>query len=124
MANKIQLRRGQKANMPNLAPGEPAVALDTGQLFIGTDAGNKEIGAGGGYDFDAVPSGYEYSYSKNGNVYTETIKNTATQTVYATRTSTKVSNTQWTIRTICSDKSINKTEVWTKTNGIWKGEIS
>ena len=121
---KIQFKRGSKARLPNLAPGEPAVALDTGQLFIGTNNGNKEIGASSGFDFDDVPAGYEYSYSKSGSVYTETITNTATKAVYATRTTTKNSATQWTIKAICSDKGINKTEVWTKTNGTWKGVIS
>ena len=42
MANKIQIRRGNKANLPTLSAGEPAFCTDTKQLFIGTGSGNIE----------------------------------------------------------------------------------
>lgn len=42
MANKIQLRRGVKANLPTLSVGEPAFTTDTKQLFIGDGNSNIE----------------------------------------------------------------------------------
>lgn len=42
MANKIQIRRGIKANLPILSAGEPAFCTDTKQLFLGTGSGNIE----------------------------------------------------------------------------------
>lgn len=42
MANKIQLRRGVKANLPVLSAGEPAFTTDTKQLFIGDGTTNTE----------------------------------------------------------------------------------
>ena len=35
MANKIQIRRGLKTNLPNLDVGEPAICTDTKEVFIG-----------------------------------------------------------------------------------------
>lgn len=40
MANKIQFRRGLKANLPTLSPGEPAVCTDTNEVFVGGSNGN------------------------------------------------------------------------------------
>lgn len=37
MSDKIYLRRGNKADLPGLAAGEPGVAVDTKQVFAGTD---------------------------------------------------------------------------------------
>jgi hypothetical protein len=45
----IQFNRGDEANLPTLAEGEPAFTLDTEKLFIGGTAGNVEIGGGSGY---------------------------------------------------------------------------
>lgn len=42
MANKIQLRRGVKANLPTLSVGEPAFCTDTNQFFVGTGSSNVE----------------------------------------------------------------------------------
>ena len=41
MANKIQIKRGLQAAITNLvlAPGEMAVALDTGNVYIGITSG-------------------------------------------------------------------------------------
>ncbi len=35
MANKIQIRRGLKANLPSLDVGEPALCTDTKEVFVG-----------------------------------------------------------------------------------------
>lgn len=40
MADKILLRRGNRTDLPALQSGEPGVALDTRQVFIGSTAGN------------------------------------------------------------------------------------
>ncbi len=40
MSNQILFKRGNAANMPTLAPGEPAIALDTGKLYFGANSGN------------------------------------------------------------------------------------
>ena len=43
MAVKIQIRRGTKAGLPTLAPGEYGLAIDTGELFIGGESGNLQV---------------------------------------------------------------------------------
>ena len=43
MAVKIQIRRGKKAGLPALAPGEYGLATDTGELFIGGATGNIQV---------------------------------------------------------------------------------
>jgi hypothetical protein len=40
MANKIQIRRGLKANLPALDVGEPAFCTDTQEVFVGNAGGN------------------------------------------------------------------------------------
>lgn len=40
MAQKIQIRRGLKADLPSLSEGEFGFCLDTKELFIGTSTGN------------------------------------------------------------------------------------
>ncbi len=40
MANKIQFRRGLKANLPALSVAEPAFTTDTHDLYIGSSSGN------------------------------------------------------------------------------------
>ncbi len=44
MGQKIQLKRGNEANLPNLDNGEPALVHDKGDLYIGTPQGNQLIG--------------------------------------------------------------------------------
>lgn len=39
--NKIQIRRGNKASLPNLKEGEPGFCLDTDQLYIGGGKGKN-----------------------------------------------------------------------------------
>lgn len=43
MANKIQIRRGLRADLPTLSIGEFGLCTDTRQIFIGTATGNVEI---------------------------------------------------------------------------------
>ena len=43
MANKIQIRRGLKANLPALDVGEPALCTDTKEVFIGNTGGNVPL---------------------------------------------------------------------------------
>lgn len=43
MAVKIQIKRGSKAGLPTLAPGEYGLATDTGELFVGGANGNIQV---------------------------------------------------------------------------------
>lgn len=43
MAQKIQIKRGSKAGLPTLAPGEFGLCTDTKELFVGTSSGNVQI---------------------------------------------------------------------------------
>jgi hypothetical protein len=43
MANKIQIRRGLKKNLPQLSPGEMGLASDTGEVFIGNGNGSENL---------------------------------------------------------------------------------
>ncbi|HHY08326.1 MAG: hypothetical protein WAO57_08810 [Syntrophomonadaceae bacterium] len=43
MANKIQIRRGLKANLPSLDVGEPALCTDTKEVFVGNSNGNVAL---------------------------------------------------------------------------------
>lgn len=43
MAVKIQIKRGSKAGLPALAPGEYGLATDTAELFVGGSSGNLQI---------------------------------------------------------------------------------
>ncbi len=43
MAVKIQIKRGSKAGLPTLAPGEYGLATDTGELFVGGEDGNIQV---------------------------------------------------------------------------------
>lgn len=47
MANKIQIKRGLKANLPTLSEGEAAFTTDEKKLYIGSNSGNIEIGGNG-----------------------------------------------------------------------------
>ena len=53
---KIQIKRGQQSNVQSLvlAPGELAVALDSGNVYIGTDNGKVHINPTGGTADEAV----------------------------------------------------------------------
>lgn len=43
MANKIQLKRGVKANLPTLSAGEPAFTTDTKEIYVGDGTNNIRI---------------------------------------------------------------------------------
>ena len=43
MAVKIQVKRGAKAGLPTLAPGEWWLATDTREVFIGSGSGNIPV---------------------------------------------------------------------------------
>lgn len=45
MADTIQLRAGNKENMPVLRDREPAYVRDENALYVGTPEGNKKVGA-------------------------------------------------------------------------------
>ena len=40
---KIQIKRGEKSGLQNLSLGEPYLATDTDELFIGGNDGNLQI---------------------------------------------------------------------------------
>lgn len=87
MANKIQIRRGQKSALPTLSSGEPAYTTDTRELFVGTGSGNVNMGGShwymgtamsgtstttGAYSYSACPQvklDDMYLNTSNGNVY-------------------------------------------------------
>lgn len=48
MAVTIQIKRGTKAGLPALAPGEYGLATDTGELFVGGNSGNIQVATLGG----------------------------------------------------------------------------
>ena len=48
MAQKLQIRRGLKAKLPTLAPGELGLCEDTGEVFIGSAKGNLPLRSGTG----------------------------------------------------------------------------
>ncbi len=54
MPTTIQLKRGDEADLPTLAEGEPGFTTDTHKLFIGDGAANHEIGGGGSGDVTAA----------------------------------------------------------------------
>lgn len=41
MANPIRFRRGERAQLPLLRPGEPALCVDTGEVFVGGSGGQN-----------------------------------------------------------------------------------
>jgi hypothetical protein len=43
MANKIQIKRGNKTNLPILDVGEPAICTDTNEIYVGTGSKNIEL---------------------------------------------------------------------------------
>lgn len=47
MATKIQIKRGTKANLPALSPGEFGLTTDTEELYIGGNNGNIRMGKNG-----------------------------------------------------------------------------
>lgn len=66
MAVKIQIKRGTKAGLPALAPGEYGLATDTNELFVGGSNGNVQIATLG--SDGKVPAGQlpEMDYDPSG----------------------------------------------------------
>jgi len=91
--------------------------LDSMQEAI-DEAASSSGGGGGSFDFDAYAnlSGYSYTYNKASGQ--EVISYSGS--TFATRTSTKDSDGNWTITVVCSSAGINSTRKWTKdTSGNW-----
>lgn len=71
-------------------------------------------------DWTLVGDDYTYTTEKTSTspiTWVETAK--LNNVTYATKTTTKISDTQWTIRYICSSESIDETISITNVNGIW-----
>lgn len=51
MANKIQIKRGNKANLPALSDGEFGFCTDTNELYIGNGGTNHSVALTGGSNF-------------------------------------------------------------------------
>lgn len=66
---KIQIKRGQQSNVQNLvlAPGELAVALDSGNVYVGTDTGKVHINPSGGIADEAVKLKTSRAFSVTGD---------------------------------------------------------
>lgn len=66
---KIQIKRGQQSNVQNLllAPGELAVALDTGNIYVGTDTGKVHINPTGGTADEAIKLTTSRTFSVTGD---------------------------------------------------------
>lgn len=101
MANKIQQRRGLKANMPTGSAGELLYATDTRELFIGTGNGNVNMGGSHWYRGTAM-SGMSatvnaHSYSACPEVKVDDMyMNTSSGNIYACTTAGKGTNAKWT----------------------------
>ncbi len=85
MANKIQFKRGVKANLPTLSVGEPAFTTDTKEFFIGDGTTNIRIKGAQDINGDMKTSVYDttmkqtdvyaYADSKVGDLTTLTTGN-------------------------------------------------
>lgn len=101
MANKIQIRRGLKSEMPTLSSGEPAYTTDTRELFIGTGSGNVNMGGSHWYRGTAM-SGTSaatgaYSYAACPQVKLDDMyMNTSNGNIYACTTAGSGSGAKWT----------------------------
>jgi hypothetical protein len=83
MIEIIRFKRGNKANLPSLQLGEPAITQDTNELYVGMTSGNVKIPTQP--DLDSVNTflaqilqqnnnTITYGYDSNGNVQTVTEK--------------------------------------------------
>ena len=86
MANKIQIKRGLQAAVENLvlSPGEFAVALDTGNVYIGTNAGVYHVNppASAAETAKALETAREFSLT--GDVTSAAVEFNGTQNVSLT----------------------------------------
>ena len=53
--SQILMKRGLKADLPLLAPGEPAWTTDTHEFFVGSDNGNIQISTSTGVSIKTYP---------------------------------------------------------------------
>lgn len=103
MANKIQLRRGLKSDLPTLASGEPGYITDTRELYIGTGGGNVNMGGSHWYIGTAMSgtnsAANTYSYSGCPDVKLDDIYlNTSNGNIYTCTTAGSGTNAKWTYR--------------------------
>ena len=103
MANKIQLRRGLKSDLPTLASGEPGYITDTRELYIGTGGGNVNMGGSHWYIGTAMSgtssAANTYSYSGCPDVKLDDIYlNTNNGNIYTCTTAGSGTNAKWTYR--------------------------
>lgn len=110
MAVKIQIKRGTKAGLPALSPGEYGLATDTGELFIGGANGNIQVATlgsdgkipGGNLDL----SGYVPTTRKINNKALSADVTLAAGDVGAVPTSRKVNN-----KALSADISLTASDV-------------
>lgn len=83
MASKIQIKRGNEANIASLtlSAGEMAITLDTGKLYIGTESGKTLINPTGGLADTATKLVTERSFSITGDGVAEAQPFDGTQNV-------------------------------------------
>lgn len=101
MTNKMQQRRGLKANMPTGSAGELLYATDTRELYMGTGNGNVNMGGSHWYRGTAMSgtssTANQYSYSACPEVKLDDIyMNTSNGNIYACTTAGKGSAAKWT----------------------------
>lgn len=68
MSQKIQFKRGVKTNLPTLNVGEPALTIDTDEVYIGNGIDNIKLAKDS--DINTV-----YTTTNSGNAYSVTIPN-------------------------------------------------
>lgn len=81
MAVKIQVKRGTKAGLPALSPGEYGLATDTGELFIGGANGNLQVAVLG--SDGKVPAGQLPDYDPAGTASTAVAAHNSAQDAHA-----------------------------------------
>jgi hypothetical protein len=87
MQNRIQFKRGNKANLPTLNVGEPAICTDTNEVYIGT-TGSKVIELAKQSDIDSLNTSlsnkinsinfYNATCAYTTNLFTLTLTNSVT----------------------------------------------
>lgn len=71
MANKIQVKRGLKANLPVLSDGEPALCTDTKEFFVGDGTSNIKIYNKNEIDGQLTDKQKQLNYLLNGSIIIE-----------------------------------------------------
>lgn len=103
MANRIQVRRGLKNELPALSSGEPGFCTDTDEFFVGSDDGNICVN-GSSWLFGTSISGIEpdenkYSFSTCPRVKTNDIYfNNTSGSLYICTTPGAGSSAKWTYK--------------------------